>query len=79
MDPTPKQLKAARTWLGWDLDRAASESGIHKQTISRAENGHQAPTIDTLRAIVQAYARHGLWLDHGHIRFDPEVKEDGSI
>jgi transcriptional regulator with XRE-family HTH domain len=73
-DPTGQQLKAARTWLGWSLDDAAEASGINRQTIYRVESGQSEGSRSTIRAIVQAYANAGVWLDRGLIMAEDEYE-----
>ena len=73
MDPTSNQLRAARSWLGWNLDDAADASGVHRQTISRIESGQSGGNRETVRSLVRAYAEHGIWMDKGMLRHEPEA------
>lgn len=72
MDPSPGQLRAARAWLGWNLDEASEASGVHRQTISRIESGASQGTRETIRTLVRTYADHGVWMDRGELRNDSE-------
>ena len=74
MDPTSGQLRAARAWLGWNLDEASAVAGVHRQTISRIESGQSAGTRETIRALVKTYADNGVWMDQGELRNEAEVE-----
>ena len=75
-DPTGTQLKAARVWLGWSLTDAAEATGVNRQTIYRVESGQSEGTRSTIRAIVQAYASAGIWLDRGVIMAEDEFEAE---
>jgi len=36
---TPKQIKAARALLGWNVDKLAEQTGVHRNTIINMEKG----------------------------------------
>lgn len=76
LNPTPLQLRAARTWLNWTLEDAARASEVNRQTVSRIENGTSRGTRDSIMALVRAYSRAGVWLDDGHIMFEPPEGQD---
>jgi transcriptional regulator with XRE-family HTH domain len=76
LNPTPMQLKAARTWLGWTLEDAAEASDVNRQTVSRIETGTSRGTRDSIMALVRAYSRAGVWMDDGHIIFEQPAEEE---
>lgn len=62
--PTIDQLKAARAWLCWTIDDAATAAGVHRQTVSRVESGvTKAP--ETIDALISAYEKEGIWFSAG--------------
>lgn len=67
--PTPGQLRAARAWIGWNLDEASASSGVHKQTISRIESEASGGSLDTLRRLVECYEQHGIVIEVGALRY----------
>ena len=53
------QLRAARAYLGWTMDRAAAAAGIHRRTVIRLEvdagyAGRQPASLGRLVAAYQA-------------------------
>ena len=53
---TSAQLRAARAYLGWAMQKAAMAAGLHRRTIIRLENGDiyakgQPPSLTKLVAI----------------------------
>lgn len=65
MTPTTDAIDFARQSIGRDLRRkreklgqsqaeVAAKSGIRLETLSRLENGHGNPTVDTVRRILKA-------------------------
>lgn len=62
---TSAQLRAARAYLDWTMDKAAEVSGLNRRTIIRLENNEryaeaQPPSLGKLVAI---YRQHQLILD----------------
>ncbi len=74
LEPTPEQLRSARSWLGWNLDDAAEATGVNRGTISRIEQELSQGTRDTIKRLATAYADAGIWLDENQITYvEPEL------
>lgn len=62
---TPAQLRAARAFLGWNMERAATEAGIHRRTMVRLEN--DASYVErqpaSLKRLVEAYRARRILLE----------------
>ena len=56
----PAQLRAARSLLDWSRGELAKESGVSPETIKNIEHGTFSPKEETLRALVEIFARHGV-------------------
>lgn len=56
---TPGQSKAARSWLGWSMDKAAAEAGIAKSTLVRFEKGENVMHRIVL-SLEKAYTAAGV-------------------
>jgi hypothetical protein len=66
MEITPKQSRAARALLGWDLARAAAASEVNQRSISNFEGERTGLSRHTMRALVSAYQAAGIvFTEHG--------------
>jgi transcriptional regulator with XRE-family HTH domain len=66
---SPAQMRAARSLLDWSRAALAKESGISPETIKNIEHGAFVPKEETLKALIEALARHGVEF----VRFDSVV------
>ncbi|HAX90737.1 MAG TPA: hypothetical protein DCY07_00815 [Rhodospirillaceae bacterium] len=57
---TARQIKAARALLSWTRKNLGNESGMSAETIKNIEHGVYLPKKETLTALVDAFARHGV-------------------
>ena len=58
------QLRAARAYLNWTMERAAEASSLHRRTIIRLEGGPYAESQPpSLRKMVATYRQHGIVLE----------------
>ncbi|MDD2324480.1 MAG: helix-turn-helix transcriptional regulator [Alphaproteobacteria bacterium] len=62
--PIPRQIKAARALLSWTRKDLGNESGMCAETIKNIEYGVSSPKKETLAALVDAFARHGVQFVH---------------
>jgi transcriptional regulator with XRE-family HTH domain len=69
-----RTLKAARTTLGLTQDDAATRSGVHVDTLRRAENSERRTPIQDLQKIAMA-----LGLDERLIAFSPGAGADHQL
>jgi len=62
---SPAQLRAARAFLDWNMERAAAEAGIHRRTMIRLENdaGYVERQPASLRRLVEAYRARRILLE----------------
>jgi DNA-binding XRE family transcriptional regulator len=62
---SPAQLRAARAFLGWNMERAAEDAGIHRRTMVRLEN--DASYVErqpaSLKRLVEAYRERRILLE----------------
>ncbi|WP_269537074.1 helix-turn-helix domain-containing protein [Cerasicoccus fimbriatus] len=66
MSLTPKQLKAARAWMGWSLDDLVSRSGVNKNSIYRYENSRSDLSHDNKAKILGTFEAHRIkFTDNG--------------
>jgi transcriptional regulator with XRE-family HTH domain len=56
------QVRAAKALLKWDIKTLAEHSGIHRNTISKIENGGSEAEESTRRALTAAFERKGVEL-----------------
>jgi transcriptional regulator with XRE-family HTH domain len=66
----PAQMRAARSLLDWSRAALAKESGVSPETIKNIEHGAFLPKEETLKALVETLARHGVEL----VRFESVVR-----
>ena len=62
------QLRAARAYLGWTMDRAAEAAAIHRRTVIRleADTGYAERQTASLKRLVAAYqAQRIILADNG--------------
>jgi transcriptional regulator with XRE-family HTH domain len=50
------RVRELRKSRGWTLDRAATEAGLARSTLSKIENGQMSPTYDALKKLAQGLA-----------------------
>lgn len=55
-----KQSIMARTLLDWSKTKLSEESRIPYPTITKFEQGKVSPSIDTVKAIYEAFSAHGI-------------------
>ena len=61
---TSAQLRAARAYLDWTMDRAAAASGLHRRTIIRLESGRYAEGLPpSLERLVAVYREQRIVLE----------------
>lgn len=58
----PTRLRVARLRLEWTQDILAEATGIEKPRLSRYENGHVAPRLDTVEVLAKALKVKPQWL-----------------
>lgn len=61
---TPSQLRAARSMLDWSRGELAKEAKISAETIKNIEHGTFLPKEETLKAIIETFARYGIQFVH---------------
>jgi transcriptional regulator with XRE-family HTH domain len=54
-----RQARMARAALGWSIGYVAEQTGLHRNTISRAEEGVDS-RASTLRALESLYCSAGI-------------------
>lgn len=60
----PSQLRAARSMLDWSRGELAKEARISAETIKNIEHGTFLPKEETLKAIIETFARYGIQFVH---------------
>ncbi len=55
-----RQIRAARSWLGWSQDALAAKSGVGRATIARIELSAEIRQGLTLAAIQRAFEDAGV-------------------
>ena len=55
MDKIAEKLKAWRASAGIHQEDAAEKAGVHQSTISRVEQGRQAPSVELLATLARVY------------------------
>lgn len=58
----PARLRRARLGKDWTQDVLADRTGIEKPRLSRYENGHIEPRLDTVEVLADALAVSPGWL-----------------
>lgn len=56
----PSQLRAARGMLGWSRAELAKEAKLSAETIKNIEHGVYSPKEETIKTLVEAFARRGI-------------------
>ena len=56
----PSQLRAARSMLDWSRTDLAKEAKLSAETIKNIEHGVYTPKEDTLKTLVETFARYGI-------------------
>jgi transcriptional regulator with XRE-family HTH domain len=51
-----ERVREIRRARGWTLDRAATEAGLARSTLSKIENGQMSPTYEALKKLAQGLA-----------------------
>jgi len=59
-DISPAQIRAARGWLNWSQQFLATQAGVSKRAIVRAESGSSLPRTETSSRIRSALEDAGL-------------------
>ena len=59
---TPRHIRAARAWLGWNLHKMEEKSGLALDTISRYERGAKNVLPATVATMYRTFAREGVEL-----------------
>lgn len=63
---SPSHIRAARAWLGWNLDDASVKTGLSRKTIWRYEANKARITEESSAVIHAAFLENGLeLLEHG--------------
>jgi hypothetical protein len=65
---TPAHCRAARAWLGWNLDVAEEKTGLARDSISRFERGARLFSLKTREKLVRKFAEHGILLERDGLR-----------
>jgi DNA-binding XRE family transcriptional regulator len=60
----PEQLRAARSLLDWTRNDLAKTAGLSPETIKNIEHGIFTPQKQTILALVETFARHGVQFVH---------------
>ena len=55
-----RQVKAARSLLGWSQKDLANQSGVSLSTLNRLERGDGDPSISSMRLIYSSFEKAGL-------------------
>ena len=65
---TPRHVRAARAWLGWNLHKMQEKSGLALDTISRYERGAKELLPKTVAVMYRTFEREGVELVRDGIR-----------
>lgn len=59
------QLRAARAYLGWTMNKAAAAAGLHRRTLIRleSETGYARKQPDSLLRMVVVFRANGILLE----------------
>jgi predicted transcriptional regulator len=57
---TPRQLRAARSLIGWSRDKLAKQSGVPAPTIEKFEVGKTTPLLTTAGKLRRALEKAGV-------------------
>ena len=60
-----RQVRAARSLLGWSQKQLAEQSGSSLSTLNRFERGDGNPNVNSLRLIYKAFERSGITFING--------------
>lgn len=70
---TGKQVKAARSLIGWDAQELSDKAGIARETVFKIERGTTNPKPETIAKIVKVFDDHRIeFLDDLGVRYRPE-------
>jgi hypothetical protein len=58
----PQHIRAARAWLGWNLNKMGEMSGLALDTISRYERGAKQVLPETVAIMYRTFVREGIEL-----------------
>ncbi|MDJ0945687.1 MAG: helix-turn-helix transcriptional regulator [Kiloniellales bacterium] len=56
---TPGQSRAARSWLGWSIRKAAAEAGLSKSTVVQFEKNRPV-MLETMTKLQAAFEAAGI-------------------
>ena len=66
---TPRQIRAARSLIGWKQSDLAAASGVSEISVKNIERGATDPRASTLGALQKAFLEAGVvFLDPGDTR-----------
>jgi DNA-binding XRE family transcriptional regulator len=65
LNPSAKQVKAARALLSWTQSTLAAEAGVATSTVADFERGERVPVANNAQAIVAAIEKQGIRFTHG--------------
>ena len=71
---TPRQLVAARGFLGWTRAELAKRSGTSKDTVYAFEARDSSPRLDTVQAWIAALHKAGVILQDEDDDYGPGVR-----
>jgi DNA-binding XRE family transcriptional regulator len=77
---TSAQLRAARAYLDWTMDKTAAISGLNRRTIIRLENDESYAEAQhpSLRKLVATYRQHQLILAANGLAVSVVDVKDGN-
>jgi hypothetical protein len=58
----PQHIRAARAWLGWNLQKMGEMSGLALDTISRYERGAKKVLPETMAIMCRTFEREGVYV-----------------
>jgi DNA-binding XRE family transcriptional regulator len=81
MTVTSAQMRAARAYLGWTMEKAALGCGLHRRTIIRLENDERYALARpaSLTKLVALYREHGIVLKNRGLALLNLVPEASSV
>lgn len=79
MTPTPRQIKAGRALLGWNMHDLAAAAEVARGVIADYEREAREPKQDTLDKMKAAMEAFGLrFIAHG-VQIDPNVRVGAGL
>jgi transcriptional regulator with XRE-family HTH domain len=69
---SPRQVKAARALLDWEIADLAQRADLHRDTIASFENGKKQAHADSMQQMATALTKAGVeFLEHDGVRLRP--------